>query len=65
MRKQRIALIDPIHGVAYWRAARKGCAGIYHEDSEIQAVLNKKGLAAARLFASRHYQGVFVAVLVD
>ena len=64
MRKQRIALIDPINGVAYSRPGRKNNRG-YQEDCALQQCLDERGLPEARRFASRHYQGVVVAVLVD
>ena len=59
----RIALLDPINMVAYSRMARKDAK--YHEDEQLQSLLNDKGLAIAKQFASRNYGGVYVAVLAD
>ena len=60
-RKPRIALIDPVYGVAYSRPVRKG--GKYVEDVELQDVLDAKGRDAAKRFARRRYHGVMEAVL--
>jgi len=63
MRVRRIALLDPIHEVAYSRSHRKDTAG-YKEDAALQSVLDDKGLRAARLFAMRRYLGVQIAVFL-
>jgi len=59
-RKPRLALLDPVEGVAYSRPLRRG--GKYVEDCELQAVLYDRGIDGAREFASRRYGGVVVAV---
>jgi len=62
VRKPRVALLDPIDLVAYSKSARRNSVG-FREDAELQSVLNDKGLEQARVFASRRYHGVMVAVL--
>lgn len=65
VRKNRIALIDPVNEVAYSRPVRKGSAGNYVEDTELQDVLDDRGIDEAKLFASRRFHGVAIAVLAD
>ena len=60
-RKQRKVLYDPIYGVAYSRAHRKGSQ--FKEDSALQDYLADKGPAALRLYAMRAYVGYQEAVL--
>lgn len=62
VRKPKIALLDPVDLVAYSRSVRCNSAG-YHEDIELQSVLDDKGLEHARAFARTRYHGVMVAVL--
>lgn len=61
-RKNSIALLDPIHRVAYSRPVRKSNAG-YREDSELQALMDDKGLQRTKRYAATRYQGVMVAVM--
>lgn len=61
-RKRRIALLDPVEEIAYSRPARKGHAG-YQEDTELQALMDNKGLESAKAYAMARYQGVMVAVM--
>jgi hypothetical protein len=61
MRKPRIGLIDPIEEVAYSRPLRRGAR--YVEDTELQAVLDDKGLEHAKAFGRRRYHGIAVAVM--
>ena len=62
--KQRIALLDPVHFVAYSRSTRIKNAG-YSEDARLQDLLLDKGLAVAKRYAARHYAGVCIAVMAD
>jgi len=57
-----MAFLDPVDLVAYSKPVRRNSAG-YREDSELQAVLDNMGLERARVFASRRYQGVVIAVM--
>ena len=60
-RVPRLAILDPIEGIAYSRPLRKG--GRYVEDNQLQALLDDKGIEAAKRFAALRYGGVMVAVL--
>ncbi len=62
VRKPYVALLDPIDLVAYSKSVRCNTAG-FREDTELQAVLDDKGLEHARVFARTRYHGVMVAVL--